>query len=709
MESTENLDFHRYWCILKRRWLPALSTLGAVLTLTYLYTFSRVPIYRVQGQLLFKQDKASSLIGLGSAQQLNSQNGTMLTTAEVIRSANILRKVIDRVNQNSSQETPLTLGDLQQGLEITNNEGVDVLRLEFTSSDPKLAALIVNQIMDAYVEHDLATNRAAAVSAGNFITDQLPKVKGNVARADAALRSFKEKNKITDLAQTQAAVAGNIERIGAQIDAVKTQLADSNSRFASIQAKLGMSAQQAMAVGSLSQSLAVQGVLTDFQAVQRQLANARSRYKESSPVIVDLKDKQTQLRNLLQAQAAQVLQGQATGPNGSLQVGQIQQQLMADLIATEVNRKALVTQMATLSDQQAFYQQKAAILPRWEQQQREELRELAAAQGTYETLLKNLQDIKVLENKTVGNVQVIEAAEVPSVPIGPNKMTAMAAGSLAGILLAIAVVFVLEVRDKKIKTVREARELFEYTLLGTIPVFGQATQVGDSGDQTAEVRRWLLPVLEQPRSGISESYRMLQANLNFTNVDKTLKVIVVTSSVPKEGKSTTCANLAAVMAQLDYRVLIIDADLRHPSQHQIWQIPNQVGLIDVISGQANLRGGVIQKAMNNLYVITAGVLSSNLDVFLDSRRMATLIGQCPKQYDYVIIDTPPLAIAADASIIGKMADGVLLVTRPGLADSISSKSAKEYLDQADINILGIVVNGVLLRNEPHSYYHYAEG
>jgi len=711
MESVENIDFLSYWCILKRRWLPAVAAFGSVVVLTYVSVSLKVPMYRAQGQLLFRQDETSSLIGLNSAKQVDSQSDkeerVILSEERVILSTHILQKALYLINRNNPQTLPLKLRDLQRGLEIKNIEGTDILQVAYAGKDPELAALVVNQLMNVYADNALFLNRAATISVGNFITMQLPRVKANVERADVAVRSFKEKYKITDLTQTQASVAANIERIGTQIDLVKTQLADLNARSTVLQNKLGMIPQQAMAVSALNQSPAVQGILTDLQEIQRKLAEARSIYKESHPVVVDLKAKEAQVKNLLQAQAAQVLQGQKTGQNGKFQVGTIQQELMADLLKSEVIRKGLVTQLDTLSDQQAFYQQKAAILPRLEKQQREQQRELSVAQSTYEELLKNLQEVKIIENRTVGNVQIIEAAQVPAEPTTANKILAMAVGSIAGILIAIAFVYMLEVRDKKIKTVKEARELFEYTLLGMIPVFDETYSSVDSVNRTSKQRGLALPVIEMPRSSISESYRMIQSNLKCLNSDKVSEVIVVTSSVPKEGKSTTCANLAAVMAQLGYSVLIIDADIHRPSQHQIWQISNQVGLIDIIAKQGELGRAVIQRVMKNLDVLTAGVSNSKPHVFLNHRSMADLIKHYPNQYDYVLIDTPPLTIAADAAILGNIADGVILVTRPGLADSINSKLAKEYLDRSGQNILGIVVNGVIPENEPYSY-HFEE-
>ncbi len=709
MESTQEIDFAKYWRILKRRWLPAVATFGSVVTLTTVYTFSKAPIYRAQGQLIFKQDQTPSLIGLDSAEKANFQNDKSLINTEirVISSDPSLQKTLDTLNQSNLQGSPIRLSDLHQGIEIKNIEKTDILEVAYKSKDPTVAALVANQLMNTYVNNNLWANRFTAISAGNFITGQLPLVKASVNRAALALRSFKEKYRITDLEQTKTLVAQDIDKLQNQVDTVENQLADLNSRSRGLQQQLGMNSQEALARSSVSQSLAVQGVLADLQKVQLKLADARALYKEENPVITHLKDQEAQFQTLLQNQVPQVLQGQKNGPTSKLQIGQTQQELMNDLLKIEMNRRGLVTQMATLSNQKAFYQRQAAILPGLEQEQRELARKLSAAESTYEVLLKNLQQIKVKENETVGNVRIVEPAKVPREPIAPNKPLAIAAGGLAGILLAAAVIYVLEVQDKKIKTIIEARNLFEYNLLGTIPVFSKTTRTVDFDGQTSEQMRLPLPMIQSPCSPISESYRRLQANLKFLNSDQALKkVIVVTSAVPKEGKSTTCANLAAAMAELGHRTLIIDADMRRPSQHQFWQISNTVGLSNVIAGQDYLGGTITQSVMKNLDILTSGSLPPNQVVLLDSKRLSALIEECRQQYDYVLIDTPPLAIAADAPILGKMADGVLLVTRPGIADFTSSKFAKEYLDQSGQNVLGIVVNAVIPEHEPSSYFYY---
>jgi capsular exopolysaccharide synthesis family protein len=248
------------------------------------------------------------------------------------------------------------------------------------------------------------------------------------------------------------------------------------------------------------------------------------------------------------------------------------------------------------------------------------------------------------------------------------------------------------------------RELFGYTFLGAIPFLKKkGITLGK------DTEGWIpeLPVKHTPRSPISEAYRMLQANLKFLSSDKALQSIVVTSSVPREGKSTISANLAVAKAQLGCRILLVDGDMRRPVQHHIWGLTNAAGLSDVIVSQAEFKA-VVTKVMPNLDVLSAGVIPPNATALLDSKRMASLIEYFSEHYDFVIIDAPPLVAAADALTLGKMTNGVLLVSRPEVLDFTSAAIAKESLEHSDQNVLGLVVNGVIAENESDSYFYFAK-
>jgi capsular exopolysaccharide synthesis family protein len=707
-------DFYRLCWILKRRWLPAITIFSFILALSTFIASKKESIYRAQGQLMFNQDKASSLIGLTPAEDGSAETGGWMnadrvldTEIRVLLSEPILQRTINAINQENLQGQLLNTADLKAELTIKNVLGTNVLLISYQNPDPEIAALVVNQLMNTYIQNNLSDSRSTAVVARRFITEQLPKLRQNVVSADTALRNFKEKFQIPDLNAARSALVTNTERIQSQIDSAETELAKLNAQSVAVQKKLGMNSEEAMAVSSFSQYSVVQGLLDDLQGVQRKLADARSRYQPRNPAIENLQEKEAQIKAQLQVQLAKSLPGQKVNYKGKFQLEQTQQALMTDLIQAEVNRIGLINQVAALNQQNNFYQKQAATLPKLEQQQRELERNLSASESTYEALLKSLQEVRIKENQVVGNVRIIESALVPAIPITNSQTSTILAGSLCGILLVGALIYVLEVRDKKIKTIQEARDLFDYKLLGTIPIFNRtARNVRDK--HTSERIFEQLPAIAQPRSAISESYRMLQANLKYLNAFNAAKVIVVTSSVPKEGKSTLCANLAATMAQIGQRVLIIDADMHRPTQHEIWKVSNhEEGLSNVITEPTLLETKVFHNVIENLNVVTSGFLPPNPLAVIESKRMATFLKESAKNYDYVFIDTPPLASTADAVTLGRIVDGVLIVIRPGVADSDSSNLAKEYLEQSGQKVLGIVVNGVLPENEPHrSLSHY---
>jgi capsular exopolysaccharide synthesis family protein len=269
------------------------------------------------------------------------------------------------------------------------------------------------------------------------------------------------------------------------------------------------------------------------------------------------------------------------------------------------------------------------------------------------------------------------------------------------VIVALIAAFTLDLIDSSVKTLKEARELFQYTLLGVIPSVGRNIKRNYLEQQIPRIIG-----REIPHHPVGDAYQMLQANLQFLNSDKKLKAIVVTSSVPQEGKSEVAANLAVTMAQLGQRVLLVDANMRHPIQHHIWEITNAVGLSNVMVDQVALNVA-IQQPIPNLYVLPSGVVPPNPVALLDSQRMAGLVNSFTQEYDFVIFDTPPLAGMLDAAVLSKLVDGILLVVRPGVINYDTANAAKEFLRQSGQQVLGMVINGMNIKREPDSYFYYS--
>ncbi len=709
LESTTHLeiDLQKYWLILRRRWLPALAVFGSVVGTALVFTFLQVPVYEAKGKLLFEgQDPNATLTGVEGEDltALARENSPVDTEAEVVTSIPLLERTVDTLGLKDEQGIPLEPTALLGGITAETVLGTDVLEVAYQSASPEEAAAVVNQLMKLYLENQILANRDQASTALKFVTQQLPRSEATVRQAEADLRSFKEENNIVDLAAETQSAGQIISNLEDRLTQARVELANVTAESAGLRDKVGTSSQEAVNATSLSQTPAVQKSLTELQEVERQLVLERTRYQEEHPVVGDLKSREAALRTQLQQRVGQVVGNQQEESDQNLQLAELKQELTQDLVNSEVRRLVLANQVAALYREKSGYEQRGNVLPRLEQEQRELTRQLEAAQSTYQTLLQKLQELRLAQNQDIDNARIIEAALVPGAPIAPRKAVNLAAGILVGTLLAIAAAFLLEALDGSIKTVKEARELFGYTLLGVIPSFGRSRKVAP-GDEDATLSTPVVVVKDTPCAPICEAYRMLQANLKFLSSDRELKVIVVTSSVPQEGKSTLSANLAAAMAQPGHRVLLVDADLRRPRQHRIWDLLNEVGLSNIIIGQAELRIA-IKEVMPNLDVLTAGAIPPNPGDLLASKRMATLIESFPDSYDFVIIDTPSLTVAADAPILGKSADGTLLVVRPGVVDAASARSAKELLERSGQNLLGQVINGVISENEPHSYYHY---
>ncbi len=697
-EDQDSLDLQRYWLILKRRWLPGFLAVSSIFGLTAALTYLQKPVYEAEGTLLFKKtNQVSSLSGMtekaGELSGLTQMSNPLDTETEILRSTPLVNRTITQLKLKNAEGKPLKVEEFLKKLKVKSIRGTDVLDLSYRSTDAKEAAEVVNLLAKNYMENDVRTNRAEAVAAREFINKELPKIESRVSEAEQSLRQFKEANRVVALDEEAKATVVGLSDLTDQITKAQAVLADANARAGSMQTQLRLDSKQAIALTSLSQSTEVQQVLTDYRQVQNQLAVQQTRYQDDHPLIVNHKRKEVALRTQLDKRVAQTLENPQSVADQNLQMGQLKQGMTADLVKLESERLGLANQVNVLRNAYVLNRNRANVLPRLEQIQRGLERRLQVARTTYEELLKHLQEVQVVENQNVGNARVVSEAAVPDQPISPRIVLNLALGGFLGVLAGVAVAAMLEAIDHSVKTTDEAKRLLDFPLLGTIPRFSQ--KLGENAT--------IVPVRDNPYSSVSAAFEMLQTTLGFTLTDKALKIVLVTSALPTEGKSFVAANLAVSNAQMGRRVLLIDADMRHPSQHEIWQLPNFKGLSDVLVGQAEYQTSMTE-GLINLDILTAGTIPPNPMALLRSQRIAAVIEAARADYDFIIIDTPPIALAADGLTLGKLADGVLLVVRPGVVNTGAIATAKSLLEQSGQHVLGMVMNGIISSNELGSYY-----
>ncbi len=708
MEYQSSSMYDKIWLIAKRRWLHGTLTFIPVFVILGLAVSLQKPVYIAQGKIRFQRtNTTSSFTGvgteLGKLEPLGEKSNPLKTEAEVLNSTPIIQKTVTKLNLQNKSSLLLKPKLFLKQLSIKNISGTDILEVAYKDANPILAAKAVNMLMEVYLEQNIAAQRSEAVAARKFLEEQVPKAELVVRQTEADLRKFLERNNVSSIPEEGTQSVVMITDLQKQINANESRLADLNSQSQEIQKQLGMTSKQALIIASLSQSPGVQDLLKELQQQESLLAAKRTVFQNVHPDVNNLENKVAALKNLLNQRVKQAA-GSEQVQSSNLQMGTIQQQMIGQFVQLESTRLGLISQLATLSNLQNTAKKRLNILPKLGQEQRALERKLQAAQSAHSLLAQKLQEVRVAENQNLGNAHIIAAADIPS-DSATSTQTSYVAAALLAFMASMGIMYFTELKDKSVKTIDEAKRILNLTLLGVIPAFSKSKKALHSSENIEHNTK--LIVRDTPRSPISEAYRMLRANLKFISADKELKVIVVTSSVAKEGKSTVCANLAVSMAQMEHKVLLVDADLHSPAQHQIWELHNDIGLSNTIVGQAKLKTA-IKRVMPNLDVLTAGVIPPSPAALLDSKRMAALIQTLAANYDLIIIDTPALNTAADAASLGQIADGVLLVVRPGVVDSVSATFAKEFLEKSGQNVLGQVVNGVIPNNEPHSYYYFAD-
>lgn len=364
-------------------------------------------------------------------------------------------------------------------------------------------------------------------------------------------------------------------------------------------------------------------------------------------------------------------------------------------------RQELQIELTTAEKDLEATEQKLQTLPDvlGNQNERDSLERLVERyQATYNNLSKSLADLRLAEAQTTDTISLTTPAVASSSPIRPrtlfNTILALILGALSGLALA----FLIEYMDDTVKTPDEVREITTLPTLGTVVLL-----TGASTDERLVSR-------VAPKSGGSESYRVLRTNLQFSSLDKPLTTLICTSAQPGEGKSTTIINLAYVLAQTDKRVILVDADMRRPSVHRMLRMPNNVGLSTALLDKVRDPSVYLQDTeLPNLRIMTTGPLPPNPAEMLGSTRMQEMLQILKRETDIILVDAPPVLAVADTSILAPQMDGTLLIVWAGKTRGGLLAQAVERLESVGVKPLGIVLNKLTQRKSGHyygSYYYY---
>ncbi len=707
----EQIDLQRYWLVLKRRWFPALAlSLLPICAATY-FAAKSDNTYEASGQVLLKaKDPAAALAGVppelatqqGFESRVGEQISILSTQQTIMTSSEVLDDVIANLNLKDKDGKPLSPVALREKLTTEAVPNTSIIQVTYQGKDPELAAAIVNGVMDAYVDQNIANNRAEARAAREFIEEEIPRARENLEAAARALSAFRARNDIVSLSEESAATVELLRDLENDVRTMRAQLANTTSQANILQEQLGLTAPEAKELVMLSRSESIREVVTNLSKVQNEIAIQGARYTENHPVMTNLRRQEQALIALLNDRARDVVGRAVSQRVGDFEFSPIEENLTTALLQAEAQRSALEDGIRELEATREDYRQRSASIPALEREDLRLVNELENAQKEYNLLAENLQQVRLVENQTVGTAQIQERADIPTKPVSnlDRLVKILFAGIVGGVLSGIALAFLLDLLDKTLKTVKDAEVLLQVPVLGVLPTFAERSRLAPASTlplKVSGVSPRLVTLTGYPPE-VAAAYQLLQANLGFIAAERPLQRIVISSAIAAEGKSEVCANLAVSMAQAGRRVLIIDADMRSPSQHHLWNVPTRTGLSQVLSGHSLLETAVYPLA-EHLDLLPAGEMPANPLALIDSSAMETVLQKLLQNYDMIFLDSPPLVGAADAAILGKLSDGVLWVVRPRHLDASNALAAKALLQRSGAKLLGLVANGVNMQNE----------
>ena len=566
-----------------------------------------------------------------------------------------------------------------------------IIDIHYRSADKDLAAKVVNTLIETYKEQNFQTRYKATNETSSWLQDQLKEMKIKVEDSQEALVRYQKEHQIFGIDEKQNIITSKLDELNKELTGAESERMQRESIFRLVQSgDPDTAVTAAMSIDTAgSGASSTSGLLEKLREQQAdlkiQIAQLSTQFGPSYPKVA-------QLNNQLKETEAQI-QGELKGV-----VGRIRGDYTAALQRERLLRAALEDQK-----KEANHLNENAI------QYNELKREAETNRTLYEGLLQKLGEAEVASGLKSNNFRIVDLARVPTEPAEPNVPRNLAFALALGFSSGIGLAFLLEGLDNTVRTPEQAQAISALPSLGMIP-FGSRTGLdGEAAPRlSVATSREAVELVTQarPQSQMAEAYRALRTSLLLTSSGGPPKVILITSALPQEGKSTTSINTAIVLAQKGARVLLVDADLRRPSIHKSFGLGPRAGLSNVLTGNMNLQQATVRSPiLPTLFILPAGTPPPNPAELLASSNMADVIAELSEQYDHIVIDTPPTLSVTDAVSMSTRADAVVLVIRSGQTTKQALRRARDLLTQVNARVCGVLLNAVDL-NSPDYYYYY---
>ncbi|MDH3599145.1 MAG: polysaccharide biosynthesis tyrosine autokinase, partial [Candidatus Tectomicrobia bacterium] len=698
---------HHYTQVLRKRLWLVLTILCVIITITLIDTARTRPIYQATARLLFEREHPSIIPfneAMGNSPVIDpmvAYSSYYQTQYKLLQSRSLAQRVIqslqlqrhpeftalqdapgllsrlkqlphtllgtflgwlrpniqapgDRTQKQappSTPDAPATLIDsFLARLEVKPIPDTRLVDVSFTAHDPALAAKIANALARIHIDQNLERRFAASQESVDWLNQRVQDMREKVEKAERALQRYKERHGTVSLEEHQNVVVQQLADLNSTLTNANTALIEAQTLFREMQ-RVSQNATAVDSIPLVANNSLIQLLKEKYATLRDQAAELEERWGPRHPAMIEIRAKMQALANELRSEMHKAVRGLAT----DYEVAKAQMNAIEEAFE---RKKKKAQQFNSIAIQYGVLK-----------------REVDTNRQLYNALLTNMKETSISSELKRNTIRIADAAEAPRGPIQPRPMSNIIRATLIGLILGVGFALLLESLDTTIYTPEEAEQLLHLPALGVIGRFkiSEPHRAGRSAS---------LVTVKHPQSQPAEAFKTLRANLLMSDSETPCKVILVTSPLPQDGKTTVAANLAVVMAQMDRRVLLIDADLRHPTLHRVFATDNHFGLSTMLLGEQHERVLEPRVGEATLHLIPAGACPSSPSELLGSDRMRRFIEMARQRYDTVILDTPPVLAVSDALVVSAWVDGIIMVLRSGMTPKAHAKRVLTQFDES---------------------------
>jgi succinoglycan biosynthesis transport protein ExoP len=702
--------------LIKSKWV-VIASVVVVVGVVAISTLRSTPIYEAVGSIAINKMDPVTFNLKDSSSSFDYYDPTDLDTeVRILKSDLLALQVIRQLNldkqpgfgakskpspssvdlttdamQPDSATTSAALGGFKGSLQVSLVPNTRIIEIRYRSPDKNVAARVVNALANTYVEQNFKTRFESTMQASDWLSKQLVDLQIKVETSQEKLVKYQKEHEILGIDEKQNITTAKLDELNRELTAAESARMEKESVYHLVQAgdSDSIAAAAANVDGAARGSSANSALLEKLREQQAdlkiQVAQLSTQFGPSYPKLAQLNSQLKEVDEQIQTEMRKVAA-----------------RLRGDYLAS-VQRESMLRSALEQQKQEANKLNESAI------EYSLLKRDVDANRTLSEGLLEKLKEAGVTAGLRSNNFRIVDVARVPTAPSGPNLLRNLAFALALGLSTGIGLAFLLESMDNTVRTPEQAQSISALPSLGMIPLGSRSTREIGSREKLAlasSKEAVELVTKARPRSQMAESYRALRTSLLLTFAGGPPKVILITSALPEEGKTTTSVNSAIVLAQKGTRVLLIDADLRRPSIHKTLGMGPKIGLSNVLTGTVTLEQAIIPSTiLPDLFILPAGTPPPNPAELLASTKMKTILEELRKQYDHIVIDSPPTLSVTDAVVMSTSADAVVLVIRSGHTTKPALLRSRDILLQVNARVCGVLVNAVDL-NSPDYYYHY---